>query len=128
MVARLGVVGSPGGQADADRAQVADAAVADQLAGAAETLVRALLAAGLEDDLRLVDRVAHRAAFGDRERQRLLAVDVFLGLARLDDHDRVPVVRSADFDGVDVVAAQDFAEIGAGVAAAVGLRRTISSA
>ncbi len=112
VVAGLGVVGPAAGQADADRAQVADPAVAHQLAGAAEPPVRTLLAAGLENDVRLVDRVAHRAALGDRERQRLLAVDVLLGLAGLDDHDRVPVVGSADLDGVDIRRPEDLAKIG----------------
>ena len=127
VVARLGVVGPARGQADADALQVADPAVADQLAGAAESLVGTLLAAGLEDDLGLVDRVAHRAALGDRQRQRLLAVDVLPGLAGRDDRDRVPVVRRADLDGVDVVPAQDLAVIDVGLAAAVGPGAALAS-
>ncbi len=99
----------PPGRPTQHRLQVADPAVADQLAGAAEAMVRPLLAAGLEDDVMLAHRVAHGAALGDRQRQRLLAVDVLAGLARLDHRDRVPVVRRADLDGVDVFPAQDFA-------------------
>jgi hypothetical protein len=40
-------------------------------------------------------------------------------LARIDYHQRVPVVRRADFDGVDIAPADQLAEIGDGVAAAV---------
>ena len=36
------------------------------------------------------------------------------------DRDRVPVVRRADLDGVDIAPAQDLAEVAPGVAAAVG--------
>ncbi len=77
---------------------------------------------GLEHNLRLLDRVAHHATVGDREREGLLTVDVFLCLARRDHHESVPVVRSADLDGVDVFTVEDFAEIGTGVASVIRLR------
>src|SRR5262249_30289340 len=82
VVAGLGVVRPAAGQPDLDRAELADPAVADELAAVTEAAVGSLLAAGLEDDAGLAHRVAHGAAFGDRERQRLLAVDVLLGPAR----------------------------------------------
>src|SRR5262245_10674104 len=52
--AGLAEVGPPGRHANLHGVQLADAAVADQLAGAAEVTVGALLAAGLEDSLILL--------------------------------------------------------------------------
>src|SRR5690606_1968738 len=66
---------------------------------------------GLEDHPGLRHRRAHRPALGDGQRERLLAINVFARLARLDDRDGVPVVRRADLDGVDVVAAENLAKI-----------------
>src|SRR5262249_27625243 len=88
-------------------------------------VIGALLAARLEDDARLADRVAHRTAFRDRERERLLAIDILLRPARLDHGDRVPVVRGADLDRVDVRPAEELAVIDDRVAAAVLARRTL---
>src|SRR5208282_152307 len=119
-VRRLGQVGTATRLAHANGLEIADPAVANQLASAAEVVVGPLLAARLEDHVVLANRVAHGAALDDGERQGLLAVDVFPRLAGLDHRDRVPVVRCADLDGVDIVAAQDLAEIDACVAAAIG--------
>ena len=78
-----------------------------------------LLAAGLEDALVLARRVDAPLALGERERERLLAVDVLARLARLDRRDRVPVLRRGDADGVDVLARDQLAEVGVRVAALV---------
>src|SRR5262249_8986938 len=88
---------------DVDRLDLADAAAAHQLAGGAELVAGALLAAGLEDAVVLAGRLDHGAGLADGQRQRLLAVDVLAGLARLDSRDGVPVVRRGDDDGVDVL-------------------------
>ncbi len=85
VVSRLGIVLASLGQSDANLAKSADPSVANEFAGATEAVIGTLLAPGLEDHVRLVYRIAHRAPFGDRERERLLAIDVLLGLAGLDD-------------------------------------------
>src|SRR5262249_49710644 len=107
--------------ADAYGLQFADAAVAHALGGQAEhsTELAALLAAGLEDYLRLLYRVHDGPALGDIVGERLLAIDVLAGAGGLDARDRVPVVRRGDDHGVDVLASQHVAEVVEGVAALV---------
>src|ERR1700691_456307 len=78
-----------------------------------------LLAAGLKDTLVPADRVAHRAAFGDSQRERLLAVDVLAGARRLDHRNRVPVIGYGDQHGVDVFARQQLTEVFVGRATLV---------
>src|SRR5205823_4380221 len=111
----LGQVAGHGGaaDADADRLHLADAAVADELAGPAEAAAELapLLAAGLEDDLVLADRVHDLPPLGDGHGQRLLAIDVLAGPGRQDAGDGVPVVRRGDDDGVDVRAGEQVAEV-----------------
>ena len=109
--------------ADADAlVHSADAAVADVLDGAAEVAVEfgALLAAGLEHDVVVARRLHHRARFGDRQRQRLFAIDVLASASGEDRGDGVPVIRRADDDGVDIAAIQQFAEIDVCGATAIG--------
>ena len=96
---------------DMNGAHVADVPAADQFAGAAEVVRRALLAAGLEDASVAPHRVDYRPRFADRQCQRLLAVNVLAGLGRLDRDDRVPVVGRGDDHRVDVVAGQQLAEV-----------------
>src|SRR5262249_50033487 len=105
-VAGLAVVGSAAGQAATDRLQIADPAVADQLAGAAEIAVGTLLAAGLENAAMLLDRVRHGSALGDGQRERLLAINVLAGAGGGDDRDGVPVIRRANNHSVHVLARQ----------------------
>ncbi len=71
----------------------------------------ALLRAHLHDPAGLFLDLPDQLAFIDRERERLLAVDVFAGEHRLDDRLRVPVVRRGHVDHVDVLALQDRAII-----------------
>ena len=72
---------------------------------------------------------AQRAALGDRQRRGLLQVDV---LARLDGRDRrqrVPVVRRADHDRVDVLAREQVAVVAVRLHAVVrlaGLLRVVA--
>ena len=86
--------------------QFADAAVADQLAGVAEVLRGALLAAGLEDGVVSPGGLDHLACVADGQREGLFAVDVLAGSAGRDGDDGVPVVGDGDQHGVDVVARQ----------------------
>jgi len=61
------------------------------------------------------------SSLGKRQRQRLLAVDVFLGSGRHDARDCVPVVRSGDHHGIDLLKGEQFAEIVERLAAFVGI-------
>ena len=54
-------------------------------------------------------------------RQRLLAVDVLLGLAGGHEVQGVPVVGRGDDDGVEVLAVEQLAEVGVGIGLAAGL-------
>jgi len=85
----------PGGifrQPDEDLLDLADAAVAHQLAGQAELRFGALLAAKLQDAARAADRVGHQPALGNRQRGRLLQIDVLAGEGGFDGRLRVPVI------------------------------------
>src|SRR5262249_55823583 len=108
VLAGLRVVGPARRHADADALQGADAAVADKFASPTEPPVGTLLAAGLEDDPGSDDREAHRAALGDRQRERLLAIDRLPAHTGGHTRDRRPGVGGAVFDGVDIGPAQDF--------------------
>ena len=112
-----------GGRTDAHahRLQLADAAIADILDRLPELAVEfaPLLAAGLKDDLIGSHRLDDLPTLGNRVRQRLLAVDVLLGLGRQHAAQSVPVVGRGDHHGVDVVAGQKLAEIAVNVAALV---------
>ena len=76
----------------------------------------ALLRAGLHDPLVLAGRIDHRAAFGDHQRQRLLAIDVLAALAGGDRRQCVPVVGRGDRHRVDVLAVQQLAIVAVDVA------------
>lgn len=56
-------------------------------------------------------RLDHSAAFVDRNRQRLLHVDVFAGVAGVDRLDRVPVIGGGDHDCIKIVPVDQAAEI-----------------
>ena len=73
--------------------------------------VAALLRADLHDAARLLDDLAEDLAFVDRQRQRLLGVDVLAGLAGGDVDGRVPMVGRAVDDHVDVVAVEQLAVV-----------------
>ena len=111
------------GPADADGhdLDLAQPAAPDDLGRLAEIAedVGPLLAAGLEDAVVLPGRVDAPLALGQRQRERLLAVDVLARLHRLDRRDRVPVLGRGDADRVDVLAADQLAEVGVRGAALV---------
>ncbi len=89
-----------------DRAQLAEDAIADQLAGQAETGVAPLLRGYLQDDVIVADRLDEFPAIHDRIGRRLLDVDV---LARLGSSHRdqcVRMVGHADCDNVNASTAK----------------------
>ena len=77
------------------------------------------MAAGLQDPLVFAHGLDHRLALANGQRKRLLAVHVFAGLGRHDDHQSVPVIGNHDGHGVDVFASQQIAEVVVGVTALV---------
>src|SRR5262249_42303235 len=101
----------PRGQDRLDPGELADPAVADQLAGLPEARVAALLAAGLEDALGVAPRRDEALALVDRQRERLLAVDVLARLEGGEVDQRVPVVGGAVDDDMDVLALQQLTEV-----------------
>src|ERR1035441_3846805 len=103
------------GQPDLDGMQLAEASVADQLAGDAELGSGALLAANLEGALLRADDVAYRAAFGEGHGEGFLDVDVFAGQRGGDNWFAMPMVRSADSDGIHVAVLEQFAVVAEGL-------------
>ena len=59
----------------------------------------------------LLHGIGHGAAFGDGERQRLLAINILAGPGGFDDGNGMPVVGRCDQDRVDVFAGEEFAEV-----------------
>ncbi len=114
-IARALIQGKPG----ANCVQLSDPLIPGQLAGHEKIYGRALLRARLEYPVVPAHGLDDLAAFGDRIGQRLLQEDVFAGVGGGDGNRRVPMVGSDDEDPVDVLAAQQLAEIGIGVAALV---------
>ena len=74
-------------------------------------VVAPLLRADLHDAVGLLGDLAELLPLVDRERERLLAVDVLAGLHGVDADLGVPVVGRADDDGVDVLAVEDLAVV-----------------
>ena len=99
------------GKADVDRFQFADAAVPDQFCGIPELRRRALLAANLKNAPGCVDRVAQLPSLGDGQRGGLLQVHVLAGAHGGYCDQRVPVIRRADDDGVDVAIGEQLAVV-----------------
>ena len=73
--------------------------------------LRSLHRADLEHSTRLLDDPLDELALVDRQRQRLLAIDVFASEHRLDGDLGVPVIRSGDHHRIDVLAVKDLAVI-----------------
>ena len=77
----------------------------------AQSLPRAALRAVLDDAVVLAGGLDGDAALVDVVAARLLDVDVLAGLAGPDGHQRVPVVRRGDRDGVDVLVVERLADV-----------------
>jgi hypothetical protein len=95
--------------------ELSDAAGADEVAGEAEADVAALLGAGLQDSVVLLLDREQPLALVDRERQRLLAVNVLAGLHGGHGDQRVPVVDGGADDHVEVLLLDELAEVGVGL-------------
>src|SRR6185503_8353170 len=115
----VSIVGPPAGEAAADGMELADPAVAHQLAGPAEVLVGSLLASGLEDALVFMHRIAHGASLGYCELERLLAIDVLAGVCRGDRRKGVPVIGRGYLHRIDIFPSKELSKIGQGIAAFV---------
>ena len=102
------IVADPG----LDRVDLADPAIADELAGQAITGVGSLLAARLEDAVILPRGLDHRLAFFDGQAKGLLAVYVTAVLHRRDRGQGVPVIDRADRHRVEFLAGKQLAKIG----------------
>ena len=70
-----------------------------------------LLGPHLDNPVMLSRRRHHGSAFTDADGKRLLYIDVFTRLAGEDGGQRVPMVRRAHDDGIDVLAVKHGAEI-----------------
>src|ERR1035438_3602886 len=103
------------GQTDLDGMQLAEASIADQLAGDAELGSGALLAANLEGALLSTDDVAYRAAFGEGHGERFLDVDVFTGQRGGNDWFAMPMVGGADSDSIHMTVLEQFAVVAEGL-------------
>jgi hypothetical protein len=97
---------------DFDFADLADAPIADEVAGQSEMGVAALLGAGLEDAVGLTLNLDQAFTFVYCEGQRFFTVDVFASLHGGHGDDGVPVVDGSADDGVYVVPFEKFTEIG----------------
>ena len=108
--------------------QLADASVSHELGRVPELRRRALLASDLENPAGAVHRVAQGATLGDRQRRRLLQVDVLPRLHGVNGDQRVPVIGRADDDRVDVLVRQQLAIVAVGghpVVLLAGLLRVV---
>ena len=93
---------------EADRPQ--SPALHDVL-GLLEVLARSLLRTDLDHAVVLAGGLDHHLALVNGHRDRLLHVHVLAGLAGLDRHVGMPVIRSRDQDCVNVFGSDQFAEI-----------------
>ena len=95
----------------------------------AEPLATALLVADLKDAVRLVDDLPEDLHFVDRQRHRLLAIDMLAGSNRIDVDRRVPMVGRGADHRVDIVALEQLpvirvdVELAFAVAVQHGIRR-----
>ena len=96
----------------ADKRHLAQRAVRDQFLGVHVVLPTALLRAGLDHALALLDRGDQRRAFGQRVSDGLFAIHVFAGAHRVDGDRNVPVIRRRDHHRVDILPVEDLAMIG----------------
>jgi len=110
-LAHLVVMPVGAGQVDPDCVEPTDPAATNEFAGEPGVTTGAFLTAGLEHAVVALDGVADGSALSDRVGQRLLAVDVLATVERSDAGQRVPVVRRADADRVDVLAGNECAEV-----------------
>jgi len=99
------------GQADFNGVDFSDSAIADEFAGEAEVVLRALLAAGQPYYAVAFYRVANCSTFGDVVGERLLTVNVLACPGGHNCRDCVPMVRRGYRHRVDVVSGDYFAKV-----------------
>jgi hypothetical protein len=105
----------------ASRRDLPDPAAADEFHHLLADRRRPPLRADLRHALMMPRRVHHRPAFRDRQRQRLLDVNVLPRLAGVDHLKRVPMVGCVDDDRIDVLAIEQPAVVGVSFDAAARL-------
>ncbi len=98
------------GQDHFNALELANASIPDQLRHAMILRDRPILGAGLKHLLMFADRLRQHSALVNGE-SRFFALHVLAGLNGHETHDRVPVVRRGDHDGVDVLPREHFAKV-----------------
>ena len=91
--------------------EFANPALPHHLHGRAKPMVAAMPGAHLHDPVRGGHRLADLLPLVDRERERLLAVDVLPRLDGVDEHLRMPVVGRADQDHADPLVVEESAVV-----------------
>ncbi len=95
----------------ADQVDRAEHPCPHDLDHAAVVAGRVNLRADLGDAVVLLRRLHHGLALGHVERHRLLDIKILPRLGRVDGHDRVPVGRSCDADGVNRLLVEELSEV-----------------
>src|SRR6266404_6241373 len=98
----------------AGHVDVADCAVTQMPNGFQHAGVRTRLAAVLANSVVLLDGAHQLPSFKRVMRARLFHIDVFRRLAGPDGHERVPMIRRSDGDGVDIFVLEQLADIDVG--------------
>ena len=97
-----------------DFRNIAQLAIADRLDGFVIVLSAALLRAGLHDAVVLLGGLDGELALANRVAHRLLGINILAGLAGGDDRQHVPVRLRGDDHRVDVFVVHDFSEVAMG--------------
>ena len=95
----------------------ADDAVTHQFAGRAKFAHGPLHAANLENSIIGAGGLHHRPAFQHGMRHGFLAINILARPGRRDGHERMPMIRRGNDDGINILPRQQIAEILVGVAA-----------
>ena len=100
---------------------LAEIALADEFLGRAIVTPATLLGAHLHHAVVLTGHLGHPLALVDKERHRLLDVDVLAGRAGHHRLQGVPMVGRGDHHGLDVLVIEHFAKVAIGLRAAAQL-------
>ncbi len=94
-----------------ERVKPAEHAASRDIDTEAKTGVTASLRTGLIDCAVSFHRIRDGPAFGDGQRNRFFAVDIFSGLRRFNRENRMPVVRRGDQHRIYVAPCEDLAKV-----------------
>ena len=83
-----------------------DGSILNHIDRSLELFAGTLLATYLKHTFVITYSLHHSQAFGDRIRQRFLAIYVFSGLTRMDGSQSMPMVRGSDLDSIDILTLQ----------------------